>query len=676
VRLSATLRDEWRWLEQQLAQAGGAVGRAHEQPLKELIALARETAAFVDEQTRRSGAQRVLRALSDRARLRALGERLGVLQQRLQLSLQIDTAVALRERVAEAVVLDLTAEAEAVQDMVEGRLGDTGVGAAEPTADQRIDPAALDALLSEMLAALQVARADERRAADERRRAPGALAPTELHPAAVERGESLHRAGGAGELYRGSFGGATVALKVFRGCGEREADEVRREVGVQMAMGFPHVLHAYGAITRDPSQLCIVLELAPHGSLLDAMRASAGQPPSASHLARCGLHVTAGVAHLHSRRVSHGDLKSANVLLCAGDVWKICDFGLARAKLTSRATHSRLGGTCAWMAPELLDAERCRTAMADKADCYALGCVYYELLAWATPWAGRAEYAIMDDVRAGRRPRLPVERAQPAELRPLEEAMRELWAAEPAARPPVDLALVARVRRLGEAAAAAAVAAAGGAADAQPQYSPASSTLAEHEPPPPYSAHGAHAHTPMPSAPTLPALPRAAMPGEAAAREAAAREAAARASSVAAAGAGAEDASLDALCARFGQSREQLLAAKEIALTNKDIGGTDQLVLGLAVLLKRNKTLTKLDLNNSALGAEAVRILAGGLEGNTTLNYLSLECAVRVCVRVRARSHLTRCFPRPPSLRPSLSLCAFLLSAPSTRCVQEQLAGR
>ena len=109
---------------------------------------------------------------------------------------------------------------------------------------------------------------------------------TEVDASVVERGESLQRAGGAGELYRGTFHGATpVALKVFSGCGEREADEVRREVGVQMAMSSPHVLQVFGALTREPSQLCIVLELAPHGSLLDAMRASAGRPPSAAYLA-------------------------------------------------------------------------------------------------------------------------------------------------------------------------------------------------------------------------------------------------------------------------------------------------------------------------------------------------------------------------------------------------------
>jgi len=62
------------------------------------------------------------------------------------------------------------------------------------------------------------------------------------------------------------------------------------------------------------------------------------------------------------------------------------------------------------MAPELLDRARDRMAMCDKVDCYALGCVFHELLAWRTPWEGKLDAVVYDAVRAGERPQLPVDR--------------------------------------------------------------------------------------------------------------------------------------------------------------------------------------------------------------------------------------------------------------------------
>ncbi|KAG8465273.1 hypothetical protein KFE25_002580 [Diacronema lutheri] len=35
-------------------------------------------------------------------------------------------------------------------------------------------------------------------------------------------------------------------------------------------------------------------------------------------------------------------------------------------------------------------------AMCDKVDCYALGCVFHELLAWRTPWEGKLDAVVYD----------------------------------------------------------------------------------------------------------------------------------------------------------------------------------------------------------------------------------------------------------------------------------------
>ncbi|KAG8462613.1 hypothetical protein KFE25_004589 [Diacronema lutheri] len=510
----ATLRDEWRWLESRLKQlASDDIDAAtHAQPLGELSELARETAGFVTEYTSRSRVQRMQYALRDRARMRDLAERLAVLQQRLQLCLQIDAtrALRLRERLAEDDVADLEAEAEVAQELVDelhagasGSRGSATASAGGARVDEQIDAAALDALLDEMVDALRAAKLDETRATAARKQT------FELETAwsHVSRAEPLHRAGAAGELYAGTYQGVTrVALKYFYGGSEAAADEVRRELAIQRAVSGPNVLQVFGAMTRDPSRLCLVLELAPDGSLLDAMRARSHDPPPAAELARCARDVVAGVEHLHARQVHHGDLKSANVLRCTGGVWKLCDFGLARARCTTRATRATrstgggAAGTLPWMAPELLDRARDRLAMRDKVDCYALGCVFYELLAWRTPWEGKSDAIVFDAVRAGERPRLPVDRRPAAALRPLVGAIAQLWAHEPLDRPPVDLALVARAQCVVEAAeaadaAAAAVVAAGGGVDGCAQ-----DARAQQLAPPPLDAPPPVAQRPPPTA--------------------------------------------------------------------------------------------------------------------------------------------------------------------------------
>jgi serine/threonine protein kinase len=42
------------------------------------------------------------------------------------------------------------------------------------------------------------------------------------------------------------------------------------------------------------------------------------------------FQVACGMSYLVSRKILHGDLACRNILLCDGNVAKICDFGLSR----------------------------------------------------------------------------------------------------------------------------------------------------------------------------------------------------------------------------------------------------------------------------------------------------------------------------------------------------------
>jgi eukaryotic-like serine/threonine-protein kinase len=193
--------------------------------------------------------------------------------------------------------------------------------------------------------------------------------------------------GATGVVYRArAHDGADVALKVLRP--ERSPDDeararFARELRLVTGLDLPHVVPILAVGEHEGVQF-LVMPLYERGSLAARLRerGTLGVAETAALAAQLGR----GLDALHERGILHRDVKPSNVLL-DGDDALLADFGLARAADSTRVTEDgQLLGTPHYLAPELIEGRDATRA----SDVYALGCVLYECLTGAPPFAGRA----------------------------------------------------------------------------------------------------------------------------------------------------------------------------------------------------------------------------------------------------------------------------------------------
>ena len=96
--------------------------------------------------------------------------------------------------------------------------------------------------------------------------------------------------------------------------------------------------------------------------------------------------VASGLDALHAEGLFHRDIKPANILLDEAGTAYITDFGLAKDTQGSLLTKpGQALGSLDYMSPEQIRSEEITPA----ADVYGLGCVIYECLCGAPPFADR-----------------------------------------------------------------------------------------------------------------------------------------------------------------------------------------------------------------------------------------------------------------------------------------------
>ena len=118
----------------------------------------------------------------------------------------------------------------------------------------------------------------------------------------------------------------------------------------------------------------IVLELAEGGSLADRLK----RKPPINLTERNMVGLASGLRHCHQHGVVHRDVKPPNILFDGQGNAKLADFDLAQKIQVQEQQQPLEHGTSGYLAPETADGNH---YLASKADVWALGATFYEMVA-------------------------------------------------------------------------------------------------------------------------------------------------------------------------------------------------------------------------------------------------------------------------------------------------------
>jgi serine/threonine-protein kinase len=208
---------------------------------------------------------------------------------------------------------------------------------------------------------------------------------------------ALLGSGGMGEVYRAHDArlGRDVAIKVlpreFTSDSDRLA-RLEREARALAALNHPNIASLYG-VEDYGGTLALVMELV-DGELLADRIANARQGLPVKEALALARQLAAALDAAHDKGIVHRDLKPTNIKITSSGALKVLDFGLAKslasgvddlATVAAMKTHAGMVmGTPAYMSPE-----QARGQPIDRrTDVFAFGCILYEMLTGASPFAG------------------------------------------------------------------------------------------------------------------------------------------------------------------------------------------------------------------------------------------------------------------------------------------------
>nr|XP_009389610.1 PREDICTED: serine/threonine-protein kinase TIO isoform X1 [Musa acuminata subsp. malaccensis]XP_009389612.1 PREDICTED: serine/threonine-protein kinase TIO isoform X1 [Musa acuminata subsp. malaccensis]XP_018677858.1 PREDICTED: serine/threonine-protein kinase TIO isoform X1 [Musa acuminata subsp. malaccensis] len=197
--------------------------------------------------------------------------------------------------------------------------------------------------------------------------------------------------GSFGKVYKGrrKYTRQTVALKFIlkHGKSEKDIHNLRQEIEILRKLKHENIIEMLDAF-ETPQEFCVVTEFA-QGELFEVLEDDKCLPEE--QVQAIAKQLVKALYYLHSNRIIHRDMKPQNILIGAGSVVKLCDFGFARAMSANTVVLRSIKGTPLYMAPELVREQPYNHT----ADLWSLGVILYELFVGQPPFYTNSVYALI-----------------------------------------------------------------------------------------------------------------------------------------------------------------------------------------------------------------------------------------------------------------------------------------
>lgn len=199
------------------------------------------------------------------------------------------------------------------------------------------------------------------------------------------------------QLGKGSYGvvykarrqddNKNYALKVvdLGAMNQRQREDSVNEIRIMASVRSPFIISFHEAIVKG-SILYLITEYAKLGDLAHAIerRRQRRRPFKEDTIWRFLLQMLEGLRVLHDRGIVHRDLKSANILLSAPDLFQIGDLGISTVLLQRELAKTQIG-TPMYLAPEIWK----KRPYDSKCDIWSLGVLLYEMATFQYPYTAR-----------------------------------------------------------------------------------------------------------------------------------------------------------------------------------------------------------------------------------------------------------------------------------------------
>ncbi|KMZ62914.1 hypothetical protein ZOSMA_43G00950 [Zostera marina] len=197
--------------------------------------------------------------------------------------------------------------------------------------------------------------------------------------------------GSFGKVFKGRRKGTgqTVAMKFIlkHGKSEKDIQNLRQEIEILRKLKHENIIGMLDAF-ESPEEFCVVTEFA-QGELFEILEDDKCLPEK--QVQAIAKQLVRALYYLHSNRIIHRDMKPQNILIGAGCVVKLCDFGFARAMSANTVVLRSIKGTPLYMAPELVREQPYNHT----ADLWSLGVILYELFVGQPPFYTNSVYALV-----------------------------------------------------------------------------------------------------------------------------------------------------------------------------------------------------------------------------------------------------------------------------------------